>query len=116
MTRCSFNRLLETEHGDEPQTEQREAALRNDRAYFDDWTASRPATQWPAASITFEERGQVARQTIAVSLVSTLDAARGEGSRGRGELVQMRSLPGDILETADTSQPVGSATPAEPAD
>jgi hypothetical protein len=36
---------------------QQDAALENNRAYFDDWTAARPAQEWPArAEVSASER------------------------------------------------------------
>ncbi len=45
---------------------QRDAALENNRAYFDDWTAARPAHEWPArAEVSTSERLALAEKPVA---------------------------------------------------
>jgi hypothetical protein len=116
MTLCSFEGQDEIDHGDEPRPEQREAALRNNRAYFDDWTPARPSTEWPSPSVSSSKPSESTGDTSGVPVVPTAEAMPREASRERGELVHMQSLSGDILGAAAASQATDSTPAPEPVD
>ena len=109
MTTCSFNRLTETEHADPQERQQRDAALRNSRHYFDDWTATRPASEWPAPSgVSATRRTHSGQGTGDVPVVPAPEVVSADAGQGR-ELVHVRSLSSDILGSISAPQPTDAA-------
>ncbi len=117
MTRCSFNTLAETFHGDKSRPEaQQGAALHNDRAFFDDWTAARPAKEWPARPEPSVRESAPERSAIArLPVVPALPIVPAETQRERSTVVHMPGVPGDVLGSADSGEPVSDASSAEAA-
>ena len=117
MTYCSFNRLVKTSHADKARAEgQQNAALHNNRAFFDDWTAARPSKDWPARpDSSSAERAQTGGGTVGLPMVSPAPPLPPEAQREREDVVHVRSLSGDVHGSSDRVQPV-SAAPSGPAD
>lgn len=104
MTMCSFNRLSETQNADPQRRQQRDAALQNSRFYFDDWTATRPASEWPAPSgVSAPRRAQSSQRAGDVPVVPAPEVVSADAGQGR-ELVHVRSLSSDVLGSTGSSQ------------
>ena len=71
MTHWSFKRLSRVDEADQkPPEAQGEAALHNSRAYFDDWTAARPSSEWPKRHASaLSERAEIDQLTVELPLV-----------------------------------------------
>jgi hypothetical protein len=115
MTTCSFEELIETHHADTQRREQRDAAMQNNQHYFDEWTAARPAHEWPAASAVTPNPSVYRHRTGDVPVVPPPQAVSVDAGK-RGRLVHVRSLPGDVLGGPDTTHSGDAAAPAAPAD
>ncbi|MGH9143682.1 MAG: PilZ domain-containing protein [Vicinamibacterales bacterium] len=112
MTRCSFNALTETLHGDTSRPEaQQGAALHNERAFFDDWTAARPAKEWPTRPQPSVCEPAPDRSTRArLPVVPALPTVPAEAQCERSAVVHMPGVPGDVLGPADSGQPVDASS------
>src|SRR3954471_6540759 len=109
MTPCSFRRL-ETHNADTQQRDQSEAAARNNRAYFDEWSEARPSSEWPASAGGATRRAQPADNPGGLSLVPAAETVP-VNARNRGEPVHVRSVPGDVLGGAVSDDPGDAAAP-----
>jgi hypothetical protein len=112
MTQCAIDELSETQYGDPKRRELRDAAVHNDQRYFDEWTAARPAHEWPAAAFT-TGRQDADHRSGDVPLVPASEAVSTD-AWARRELVHVRSLPGDVLGTSGPSQSDAACAPTLP--
>ena len=70
MTLCMFNGLTKGKTEQPMPEEQLDAALHNNRAYFDDWTAARPSSEWPDRQASSSpERAAIGGVTIGQPIV-----------------------------------------------
>jgi hypothetical protein len=115
MTTCSFNRLAETYDADTQHRDRSDAALRNNRTYFDAWTKARPSHEWPSASGISSREPHRAESPGDLPMVPASQVVPAD-ARERGELVHVRSVSGDVFGSDDSTRPTDAAAPSEPAD
>jgi hypothetical protein len=109
MTQCAIEELVETHYADAQRRDLRDASLQNSQRYFDEWTAARPAHEWPVPAFTRHPGGDGSGD---VSVVPASQAVSAD-ARDRRELVHLRSLPGDVLGGSGPAQSdVGCAATA----
>ncbi len=112
-------------------TEQKDAALRNNYVYFDDWTAARPSHEWPARRLACQAEAQnhlgerrlasapepssTGERITRLPVVPTTMPQPAEAQPERGEMVHVQRLSGEVLGSRDCVHPVAvSEQPSDP--
>src|ERR1700730_1027154 len=86
------------------------------RIDYDDWSPSRPSSEWPGRrEISSSERPRVDQQVAAVPVVPTATSLQVEARREPPSLVRVPSTSRDDLDSPDQLQPVDGLLTA-PAD